>query len=136
MSRLLLASPADWQRPPCMSLTTSPALILISAGPSQVMLTTPGSLPLRPPAQVESAAAPELCTATGLVAPLGADAPPCADALPGADVPLLAQPASSPTAAITTIDALRFMTGKLLRLRNRHEPQSRGWLSLALTARA
>src|SRR5215831_794377 len=47
----LHTSPAEWQTPPCRSRLTVPACSLSSAVPSQVIRTTPGSLPLRPPLQ-------------------------------------------------------------------------------------
>src|SRR5437764_12224340 len=45
----LHTSPADWQAPPWKSLVAPPATTWMVAVPPQVIRTTPGSVPLRPP---------------------------------------------------------------------------------------
>src|SRR5207248_10262768 len=53
----LHTSPAEWQVPPWKSLLVPPAWTRRVAVPSQVIRTTPGSVPLRPPVHAWFAAA-------------------------------------------------------------------------------
>src|SRR5438045_9120449 len=63
----LHTSPADWQAPPWKSLVAPPATTWMVAVPLQVIRTTPGSVPLRPPVHA-SLAAPAALAAPAVVA--------------------------------------------------------------------